>query len=248
MKALIIEDEELTADRLEKLLSKHAEIELLDKLYSVNSAIKWFQKNDVPDLVFLDIQLGDGTGFDILEKIDAFPHIIFTTAYDQYAIEAFKYNSIDYLLKPVKEEDLTKAINKLSKMAPPTQLSTLVEEMKLKLEGGYKQKFLVKLGHKYHSFNVDEIAYFYSEDGETYIQTKEDRHFIIDYTLDSLERVLDPKNFFRINRHMIVTSTEINAIESYFNNRLSLEVTPKFKETIVVSRDRVRSFKQWLGE
>lgn len=248
MKALIIEDEELTAERMEKLLCSHSEIEVLEKLHSVKSAIQWFKKNETPDIIFLDIQLGDGTGFDILEEIDAFPHIIFTTAYDQYAIEAFKYNSIDYLLKPVKEDDLTKAINKLAKMSPPTQISSLLDEVRFKLEGGYKQKFLVKLGLKYHSFQTEAIAYFFSEDGETYLQTKEDRHFIIDYTLDSLERILDPNNFFRINRHMILASSQINSIESYFNNRLSLNVIPPYKENIVVSRDRVRGFKQWLGE
>lgn len=248
MKALIIEDEELTAERLEKLLGKHEEVELLEKLHSVQSAKQWFKKNDSPDLIFLDIQLGDGTGFDILESIDSFPHIIFTTAYDQYAIEAFKYNSIDYLLKPVKEEELTNAINKIAKLSPPTKLSSFLDEVRLKLEGGYKQKFLVKLGLKYHSFLAEEIAYFYSEDGETYLQTKEDKHFIIDYTLDSLERIMDPEAFFRINRHMIVASSQVHGIESFFNNRLSLEVIPKFKETIVVSRDRVKGFKKWMGE
>jgi len=227
---------------------KHEGVELLKKLHSVQSASQWFKKNESPDLIFLDIQLGDGTGFDILEEIDSFPHIIFTTAYDQYAIEAFKYNSIDYLLKPIKEEDLTKAIDKLAKVSPPTQISSFLDEVRLKLEGGYKRKFLVKLGLKYHSFQAEDIAYFFSEEGETYLQTKEDRHFIIDYTLDSLERILDPKDFFRVNRYMIVASTQINSIESYFNNRLSLEVNPGFKETIIVSRDRVKGFKQWLGE
>ena len=153
MKVVIIEDEELTADRLNGLIEDNTDLEVLTCLYSVKSAVTWLKSNPTPDLIFLDIQLGDGSGFDVLDKIETFPHIIFTTAFDQYALDAFKYNSIDYLLKPIKVEDLLKSIDKLKKVntAPATGIPSLIDELKAQINKKYKSKFLVKLGLKYHS-------------------------------------------------------------------------------------------------
>lgn len=246
MKAIIIEDEELTADRLAGLVQRNTDIDLIQTLHSVKSAVEWLEENPSPDIIFLDIQLGDGSGFDVLDHLQSFPHIIFTTAFDQYAIDAFKYNSVDYLLKPVKAEDLTKAIEKLDKITSNQDIPSLLSELKSQLPKKYKQKFLVKVGLKYHSFQTSDVSYFYSEEGETYLKTKDGQSCIVDHTLDALEDMIDPDLFFRINRHMIIQSEQITSIDSYFNNRLSLEVTPAFHETIVVSRDRVKDFKQWM--
>ncbi|GAB4237087.1 MAG: LytTR family DNA-binding domain-containing protein [Ekhidna sp.] len=248
MEAIIIEDEELTADRLAGLISKHTEITVIQQLHSVRSARKWLEQNSTPQLIFLDIQLGDGNGFEVLDGIATYPHIIFTTAYDQYAIDAFKYNSIDYLLKPIKATDLKNAVEKLDKVRPQADTAKLISELEKQITRKYKQKFLVKVGLKYHSYATSEIAYFYSEESESYLRTKEGTTSIVDHTLDSIEAQVDPQVFFRVNRHMIVNAGHIASIDSYFNNRLSLKLQPEFHETVIVSRDRVKDFKKWMDE
>lgn len=249
MDALIIEDEELTAERLHKLVSKHTSINILGIIHSIKEAKSWFATNTHPDLIFLDIQLGDGSGFDLLNSIDTSPHIIFTTAFDQYAIDAFRYNSVDYLLKPVKEKELKRAVDKLQRANDTIpNLKSLLSSFHPSNNKEYKEKFLVKLGLKYHSFQTREIAYFYSEDGETYLKTKENKVAIIDHSLESLEKQLNPSAFFRVNRHIIVSSDQIESIDSYFNNRLSIRINPTFNEPVIVSRDRVKGFKKWMGE
>jgi len=247
MKAIIIEDEELTADRLARMVKQNTHVETEAILHSVKSSLEWLAENECPDLIFLDVQLGDGSGFDVLDHIETYPNIIFTTAFDKYAIEAFKYNSVDYLLKPIKVDDLKRAIEKLDKISTPLS-PDIVSQLKSKFTEDYKQKFLVKIGHKYHSYNIDEIAYFYSEEGDTYLKTKAGERSIMDYPLDTLDKILDPEKFFRVNRHLIVGADQIATIDSYFNNRLSLELQPAFHENVIVSRDRVKSFKRWMGE
>lgn len=249
MNALIVEDEDLTAERLHKLVTNQTSIHVVGLVHSVKEAKSWFSNNEMPDLIFLDIQLGDGSGFDVLDSIETFPHIIFTTAFDQYAVDAFKYNSVDYLLKPVKKEDLERAVEKLEKVNPSAiDVKSLISQLQSTNHKQYKEKFLVKVGLKYHSFHTHEIAYFYSEEGETYLKTKENKTNILDHTLDSLAKELNPSSFFRVNRHMIVSSDQILSIDSYFNNRLSIKVNPEFPEPIIVSRDRVKAFKKWMGE
>ena len=248
MKAVIIEDEELTAERLANLIKSQTDLEVVSCLHSVKSAIQWLSTHPIPDVVFLDIQLGDGSGFDILQQIETFPHIIFTTAFDQYAIDAFKYNSVDYLLKPVKGEALRQAILKLKKMNAPSINTELINELTSSLNTTYKSKFLVKIGLKFYSHHIDKIAYFYSEEGESYLRTLDAQSAIIDHSLDAVEKLVDPSLFFRVNRHLIIRSEQITSIDSYFNNRLSLQVSPSFHEAVIVSRDRVKLFKQWLGE
>ena len=245
-KAIIIEDETLTAERLAKLLDKHTNVNVITQLHSVKSAVQWLSKNELPDLLFLDIQLGDGTGFDILEQIDSFPHIIFTTAFDQYTLEAFKFNSIDYLLKPIKPEDLERAVAKFEKIQPRADFPDVISQLNNQLFKKYKSKFLVKIGLKFQSIPIERIAYFYSEDGCTLLRTLENQSIIIDQSLDELEHLLDPSDFFRVNRQIMTKSSQILSIDSYFNNRLILSLKPSFDQKVIVSREKVRAFKDWL--
>lgn len=246
MNTIIIEDEKLTADRLNKLVAEHTSVNVLHTFYSVKSATQWLQSHECPELIFLDIQLGDGTGFDILETLETFPHVIFTTAFDKYVLDAFKYNSIDYLLKPVQSEKLVQAVEKLKKVRVQSDFSDVIGKLKTQLSSPYKQKFLVKTGLKYASIPIQDIAYFYSESSTTYLQTYQGDSMIVDHSLDEVEALIDPACFFRVNRHMVLCDKSIDSIDSYFNNRLLLSVKPKFTENIIVSREKVRSFKDWL--
>ena len=249
MKVIIVEDEKLSADRLNKLVSEIASIEVINTCYSVKSACDWLAKNETPDLIFLDIQLGDGTGFDVLDSLEAFPKVIFTTAFDKYVLEAFKYNSLDYLLKPVKSEDLKQAIDKLNKVKNTEgNFDEVVNALKTQIQKSYKKKFLVKIGLKYQSIPVKEIAYFYSETSSTFLRTKSGNSMIVDHSLDEVQSLVDPEDFFRINRHMLVYLESITSIDSYFNNRLMLSLAPDFDDSVVVSREKVRPFKEWLDK
>lgn len=246
MNAIIIEDEELSANRLEKLVAEHTSIQVLATFYSVKSALLWLHENETPDLFFLDIQLGDGTGFDILDELNSYPRVIFTTAFDKYVLDAFKYNSIDYLLKPVQSEDLLVAVEKLKKVHGQSDVSATVDSLRDHLKVGFKKKFLIKIGHKFQSIPVNEIAYFYSESSTTYLKTINGDNLITDHSLDILQTMLNPEDFFRINRHMMVCDEFIDSIDSYFNNRLILTLKPEFDEQVIVSREKVRAFKEWL--
>ncbi|MEO9483641.1 MAG: LytTR family DNA-binding domain-containing protein [Ekhidna sp.] len=246
MNAIIIEDEKLTADRLLKLVTEHTPVNILQTFYSVKAASQWLSENECPNLLFLDIQLGDGTGFDILEKLDTYPHVIFTTAFDKYVLDAFKYNSLDYLLKPVQADKLILAIEKFKKVGSEDNINDAINQLKNQLSSSFKQKFLVKTGLKYTSVHVSEIAYFYSESSTTYLKTDQGDAMIIDHSLDELQDLLDPACFFRVNRHIMLCDKSINSIDSYFNNRLLVSVKPAFIENIIVSREKVRLFKDWL--
>ncbi|WP_420316292.1 LytR/AlgR family response regulator transcription factor [Ekhidna sp.] len=246
MNAIIIEDEQLSAERLRKMIETHTSIQVLSTFYSVKSALAWLKENETPELLFLDIQLGDGTGFDILNALSAYPKVIFTTAFDQYVLDAFKYNSVDYLLKPIKPEELLTAVEKLKKVHGHDDFSTMVDSLREHLKSGFKKKFLIKIGHKYQSIPVDDIAYFYSESSTSYIRTMNDESMIVDHSLDEIQGMIDPGKFFRINRHMIVSDENIDSIDSYFNNRLMLAIKPPFDQHVIVSREKVKSFKEWL--
>lgn len=246
MNAIIIEDEQLTADRLKKLIIEHTSVKVIQTFYSVVSGKKWLAENEPPDILFLDIQLGDGTGFDILDALKSFPRVIFTTAFDKYVLDAFKYNSVDYLLKPVKSEDLVAAVEKLKKVQNQGDVGTIMSNLKSQLQGGYKKRFLVKTGHKFQSVPVEEIAYFYSESSTTYLRTVSGDSLIIDHSLDDLQKILNPDRYFRINRHMMICDDHIVTIDSYFNNRLLISLKPEFSTQVIVSREKVRAFKDWL--
>lgn len=249
MKAVIVEDEALSARRLAKLIEETLpHIQIVALLESVNEALAWFNSNDYPDLIFLDIQLNDGTGFEIIRKLEGYPHIIFTTAYEQYALDAFKFNSIDYLLKPIDKAELSGAVSKLEQIhkAEENSYQERIEALGKHFTPSFKERFLVKVGLQYKSILTKEVAYFYYNDGLCYLQTK-DQCLPIDHTLDQLIEELDPKEFFRINRQFIVSMRSVKEIHSYFNSRLLLNLIPPPSSEVIVSRERVLNFKIWAG-
>jgi len=249
VKYLIIEDEKLTADRLAKMVKTiKQDYTLLATLNSVSSAVNWLSKNLHPQLAFFDIQLGDGISFEIFEqaKID-FP-VIFTTAYNEYALKAFKVNSIDYLLKPVNEKELEAAIEKFenTRSAPssidPSQIATLISQ----LSSNHKTRFLVKVGEHLKMINCSNIAFFHSMEKATFICNTEGRDYAIDHTLDQIELMVNPSEFYRVNRSCIIGINSIRDIVAYSSSRLKIVPIVKTDEDIIVSRERVSSFKEWL--
>ncbi|MDA6068454.1 LytTR family DNA-binding domain-containing protein [Flavobacterium sp. AC] len=255
MTTLIIEDEKPAARLLQRKLEK-LDISVATMLHSVEESIHWFANNQHPDLIFLDIQLSDGLSFEIFEKIDIQSAIIFTTAYDEYALKAFKLNSIDYLLKPIDEDDLEVAVTKfktrIPKVNPGNQnLQLDFEQIRQMLsnpfEKIYKKRFTVKIGQHLKVITTDEIECFFSENKGTYIHTFDNRNYLIDATLEILEQELDKKNFFRVNRKFIVPLTAIKEIQVYTNSRLKV-ILPTYKEDeVIVSREKVQDFKNWLS-
>jgi len=255
MTTLIIEDEKPAARLLQRKLEK-LEISVETMLHSVEESVDWFTNNEHPDLIFLDIQLSDGLSFEIFEKIDIKSAIIFTTAYDEYALKAFKLNSIDYLLKPIDEDDLEVAVTKfrarLPKVNPENQNLHLDFEQIRKMlsnpfEKNYKKRFTVKIGQHLKVITTDEIECFFSENKGTYIHTFDNRNYLIDSTLEILEQELDMKDFFRVSRKFIVPLQAIKEIQVYTNSRLKV-ILPSYKEDeVVVSREKVQDFKSWLG-
>jgi two-component system response regulator LytT len=249
MKAVIVEDEEFASKRLAKLVGELApEIDVVTSLNSVESGVEWFKKNDRPDLIFLDIQLNDGYGFDILDDISDHPPVIFTTAYNEFAIRGFKYNGVDYLLKPIVKTDLKTALEKFKKNVTRNGHTSTdnLEHLKQLFHKEYKHRFMVKVGNQFRSFNVEDIAYFKSNEGLICLQTHSGQSYPIEYTIDQLENILNPIHFFRINRKFMVSVKAVVEIHSYFNSRLLLKLLPKEEEQIIVSRERTTNFKRWL--
>ena len=252
MKVLIIEDESIAADRLHDLLvALDSNAEVLDQLDSIKSAVRWFEKHENPDLLFLDIQLADGLSFEIFEKTEVACPVIFTTAYDQYAIKAFKVNSIDYLLKPIVKEDLMEALKKFNKQSSQLKLEHgLAQELLTGLIQGqtkkYKEQFVVKVGEHLKTVKSKEVELFFSQDRFTYAVTVENKKFILDFSLDQLENILDPSCFFRINRKYIISVDSIKDIIVYSNSRFKVELLKHKAEDMIVSRERVGQFKVWL--
>lgn len=252
MKTIIIEDEKPAARLLQRKL-KNFNIEVEVMLHSVEESIEWFSKNEHPDLIFLDIQLSDGLSFEIFEKVAIRSAIIFTTAYDEYALKAFKLNSIDYLLKPIDEEELEAAISKF-KMRLPKQENTLqldFEEIKKMLQNpfdkNYKTRFTVKVGQYLKIISIEEIECFFSENKGTYIHTSDNRDYLIENTLETLEQELDPKKFYRISRKFILPLQSIKEIVAYSNSRLKINLATFSNDEVIVSREKVADFKSWIA-
>jgi len=247
---IIIEDEKPAARRLGRML-KELGIEAKTMLHSVEESLNWFQNNEHPDLIFLDIQLSDGLSFEIFEEIPVSSAIIFTTAYDEYALKAFKLNSIDYLLKPIDEDELKVAVDQYkNQQTQETNLQVNIDDIRRLLinpvDRKYKKRFTIKIGQHIKIIHVDEIECFYSENKATYIHTNGGRNYLIDHSLEHWQDQLDPEHFFRVNRTFIVHMNAIKDIISYTNSRLKL-VLYSFKETeIIVSRERVKDFKKWI--
>jgi DNA-binding LytR/AlgR family response regulator len=251
MKALIVEDEPLSAVHLKTLLNKVApEIEVINMLDSVKSTVHFLKEKPVIDLLFLDIHLADGLSFEIFQQTEVLQPVIFTTAYDEYAIKAFKVNSVDYLLKPIGLSDLKTAINKFNTPhASINNANNIKAQMAFEMMSkAQKTRFIVKMGENLSSIKTEEIAYFIAEDGIVILVTKEGKRFPIDYTMDALEAVLNKEQFFRINRKMILNIEQIIQVQTYFNGRLKIKLKLVLNDDCIVSRERVADFKKWLDQ
>jgi DNA-binding LytR/AlgR family response regulator len=253
MNVLIIEDEPFAQQELIRILKNiDPVIRVLNCIDSVEESVQWLRNNKQPDLIFMDIQLSDGLSFEIFNHTDVVTPVIFTTAYDQYAIKAFKVNSIDYLLKPIEEEDLAKAIEKFKKLkkSGDSERSYLtkgqLEEVLGLYKPSYKTRLVVKLGDKINHIETNDIAYFYSEDKVSFIKTKEGKKYIINYTLEQIESFIDPLVFYRINRQYIAHIKAIKTIDKYFNSRLLIGLDPKVDDEVLISRTKVTDFLNWL--
>ena len=251
MKIIIIEDEKPAARLLQRKVEKLG-LQVNTLLHSVEESIHWFNSNIHPDLIFLDIQLSDGLSFEIFQTITINSAVIFTTAYDEYALRAFKLNSIDYLLKPIDEDDLETAVTKFKTRNPGAPNLSLDFEMIKKMlvnpmDRNYKKRFTIKLGQQLKMVNIDEVECFYSENKGTYLHTFDNRDYLLDITLEQLETELDPTDFYRVSRKFIVPMKSIKEIQIYSNSRLKV-VLPTYKEDeVIVARERVNDFKEWLG-
>lgn len=251
MTTIIIEDEKPAARLLQRKLQK-LDVEVGVLLHSVEEAIEWFTINEHPDLIFLDIQLSDGLSFEIFEKVEIKSAVIFTTAYDEYALRAFKLNSIDYLLKPIDEDDLVVAVTKFKSRLPKQETLQLdFDQIKKMLSNpfdkNFKKRFTVKIGQHLKVILVEEIECFFSENKGTYIHTFDNRNFLIEATLELLEQDLDPAEFFRVSRKFIIPLKAIKEIVVHSNSRLKV-ILPSYKdEEVIVSREKVADFKNWIG-
>ncbi|MCK8495008.1 LytTR family DNA-binding domain-containing protein [Spirosoma sp. RP8] len=251
MNVVIIEDEDRTAHQLERMLKKYdPRVQVLTQLPSVKEAVDWFSGNPQPDLAFMDIHLEDGLAFRIFEQLDLTLPVIFTTAYDEYVLKAFKVNSIDYLLKPVDYDELVAALTKFksirSEPALPN-LNALLQFMQQPQPSGFKERFMVSIGTKIHSVEVSDSAYFYSEDKATFLVTKGGQLLPLEYSLDQVAGLLNPTHFFRVNRQFIVARTAILSINAYSAGKLKLDLRPTARQEVFVSMSRVSEFKDWLG-
>lgn len=242
MNVIIIEDEQLAQDELVRIINKRfPEMVITARLYSVKESIAWLQKNSA-DLIFMDIQLSDGISFDIFDYVDVRTPIIFTTAYDQYVVRAFKVNGIGYLLKPIVESDLVSAVEKLDYQ--PARLKDLLSQ--LKPGKAYKSRIAIKSGDRFSYINIEDVAFFYAEERVTFVMSKEGKMSIIDYTIETLDGLLDPKRFFRLTRGCIASIDSIAGVSKYFNSRLKITLKPQYEGVLLISRVRVPDFLQWL--
>jgi len=259
--ALIVEDEPLAARRLADMLARSPEpVQVLGTAEGVSQTVEMLENGPAPDVLFLDIHLADGLSFEIFEQTPVRCPVIFTTAYDQYALQAFKVNSVDYLLKPIDEEELQVALRKLRARLPaapaptapafdPALLAQLVQQMQQGAPpaASYKTQFVVRVGEHLKVVPLDQIAYFFSLEKATFLQTTEGRKFVVDYTMDQLETLLDPRRFFRLNRAYLAQQSAIQDIIHYTNSRLQTVLKPTAPDAqVLVSREKVNVFKSWL--
>lgn len=249
MNVVLIEDEPLAAEKLQRYLMKlNGNIDVLTVLTSLETAIPWIREHqEAVDLFFMDVQLSDGLSFELFGHVQVKKPVIFTTAFDEFAIDAFKVNSVDYLLKPVTFTDLTKAMAKLQSMrdefSRPLDLGELASQLGKR---SYKDRFVVRIGNHIRSVPTTDIAYFYAEGRDVFLKRNNGKTYLIEYTLETLQGLLDPKRFHRINRSFIVGIHAIEDVVVYANRRLKLHLQPKMVAEIVVSREKVPRFKQWF--
>jgi DNA-binding LytR/AlgR family response regulator len=252
MKVIIIEDEVPAAEKLERYLHKYdAGIAVVGTFNSVKASTAWLQAHqDETDLIFMDIQLIDGISFQIFQQVQVRKPVIFTTAFNEFALDAFKVNSIDYLLKPLTFTDLAAALKKLESLREQLQSGSQRERIERAFTNvrpkEYKSRFMVKLGEHIRSITTDQIALFFADGRDVYLITNQTRKFIIDYTLEALEEILDPRTFFRINRTFILPINAIKDVLVYSNSRLKITINTEFDREIIVSREKVSDFKAWF--
>ncbi|RIV20584.1 DNA-binding response regulator [Fibrisoma montanum] len=276
MTILIIEDEELTARKLQRLLTDVAPAaRVVGMTVSVEESVEWLRTHPRPDLIFMDIELADGQSFDIFNQIAVKSPVIFTTAYDEYAIKAFRVNSIDYLLKPVKEDDLRQALAKLQALrqvlvghtgetgtgglddslanlldylrsATPTPVPPLTSTTQP--PATFRDRFMIKQGQRLFSVGIEEVAYFFTRNKMSFLKTRDNHEWLLDYTIDELSHMLDPRRFFRLNRQVITELRAVDKVHLYFNGKLKINLQPVFDEEVIVSREKAGDFKLWLGE
>lgn len=253
MNVLIFEDEKLASERLIELLKElRPSMEVVGSVKSVEAAVLWLENNDQPDLIISDIQLLDGTSFEIFSQVQVACPVIFTTAYDQYAIKAFEVNSVDYLLKPIGQDKLEAALVKFeAKVGSGTSTGFDIEQIRSLLGSSspeYKSRFLVKVGQRIRAIPIEKVAYFFSRDKLTYIVTFDNQKYPIDQTLEELEGLINPKDFFRVNRKFVVHFNSVADIHPYFKGRVKLGLSPQIEEEIVVSSEKTPVFKRWLDQ
>ncbi len=250
-----MEDEPYARNEMKRLLARvPGTVNVLECTDSVEETVQWLSENPPPDLIFLDIQLSDGLSFEVFNQVEVNAPVIFTTAFDEYAIRAFKVNSIDYLLKPIKQEELVQAIKKYEKLSAKQgeaaggikleQIEKLLDLHK----PSYKSRFIAKVGDQIKHIEIKDVAYFRAEDNEVMLVTHQNNRYIIDYSLDQLTGLLRPEDFFRANRSYIVTPGAIKKISKYFNSRLHLQLIPEADDTVLISRVKVPEFMQWMDQ
>ncbi|MGF2412180.1 LytR/AlgR family response regulator transcription factor [Ferruginibacter sp.] len=252
MKILIVEDEEQALNRLQKIIAEILpDAALIGNTASIEETIHWFELNPMPDLIFMDIQLADGNSFQLFTKIKISCPVIFTTAYETYALQAFKVNSVDYLLKPIDKNDVKRAIDKL-KLLQSSRFAVVDYAQILKTMPAppvkYKDRFIIKLGDTIKSLSVGDIAYFYTENKSNFLCTNEGKRFPVDFNLDQIEQMLNSKNFFRINRQFIIGHHAIEEMKAHTRSRIIVKLTPPSKLDTVVAIDRAQDFRAWLSE
>jgi two-component system response regulator LytT len=258
MRIFIIEDEDLAVKKIRKTLhSINPEFEIAGTADSIASSVEWLKQNPQPDLILMDIELSDGQSFQIFNLTEVKSPVIFTTSYDEFALKAFKVNSVDYLLKPVQKDELESALQKLKTLKQTfssaaqndINISTLVKELQQTLQTKeYRKRFLVKHLQKLISVEVDTISYFFSDERVSFFKTNDDKKYMIDYTIDEIENMVDPSQYFRINRAFLVSVKSIDQISDYFGNRLKLALKPAIDKEVLVSREKVTEFKGWMGK
>jgi two-component system, LytTR family, response regulator LytT len=257
MKILIIEDERLAMEKLVSLIGQIDPLHIIaGRLDSIESSVAWLKTHSVPDVILLDIELADGQSFEIFNLVEVTCPVIFTTSYDEYAIKAFSVNSIDYILKPVKKESLASSFQKLSRLqsifsqsaiAAPDFKSVFREITKQVLPKEYRQRFLVRHGQRLVSIETGNIAFFYTEDKLNFFRTRDNSKYVVDYTMDELETFVDPKKYFRVSRQFLIAIDSIKNIHNYFNGRILLHLIPETDKEVIISRERVNDFKDWMG-
>jgi len=256
MNVLIVEDEPFAQQELKRLLAAiRRDIIVLDCIDSVEDTIHWLRSNPLPDLIFLDIQLSDGLSFEIFRQEKILCPVIFTTAFDEYAIQAFKVNSIDYLLKPVKQSELSSALSKFDDVKASWQVQSrpaidisVLEQLMQNPRKEYKARFIARIGDQIKHISIEDVSWFYAEDNVVFLITRTNNRYIIDYTLDQVSQQIDLSRFFRLNRSYIAAIQSIGKVNRYFNGRLLIELNPAAPEQVFVSRAKAQEFIEWLDK